>query len=58
MALGSEVPGLRSLKGALLLPGRRASLTFLHREEVAIQRWGVTAGHRCLGDVGGLQREG
>ena len=33
---------------------------FLHREQVAVQRRGVTAGtevHECLGGVGGLQRE-
>ena len=33
---------------------------FLHREQVAVQRLGVTAGtevHGCLGVVGGLQRE-
>ena len=59
-ALGSEVPGVRSLQEALLLPGSRASLIILHREEAAVQRHGVTAGrevHRCLGAVGRLQRE-
>ena len=36
------------------------SSVFLHREEVVMQRRGVTAGtevHRCLGAAGGLQRE-
>ena len=47
-----EAPGARSLHGALIV--------FLHRQEVAVQRCGVTAGaevHRCLGAVGRLQRE-
>ena len=60
MALGSEVLCVRTLQGALLLPGHRASLTLLHREEVARQHRGATAGaevHRCLGSFGGLQRE-
>ena len=51
---------MRSLQGALLLPGRRASLIFLYRLEVAVRRWGVTFGaevHRCLGEVCRLQRE-
>ena len=36
------------------------SSAFLHREDMVVQRCGVTAGtevHRCLGGVGGLQRE-
>ena len=36
------------------------SSVFLHREEVAVQRCGVTVGplvHRCLGAAGGLQCE-
>ena len=57
VSVGSEAPGARSLQGAPQVPGCRA---FLHREEVAVQRCGVTAGtevHRCLGAVGRLQRE-
>ena len=47
-----EAPGA----GSLLV----GTQYFLHREEVAEQRRGVTAGaqvHRCLGAVGRLQRE-
>ena len=42
------------------VPPAGPSSAFLHREEVAVQRRGVTAGaevHSCLGAVGRLQRE-
>ena len=50
----------KALRLPVLGARMRPSSVFLHREEVAVQRRGVTAGplvHRCLGAAGGLQRE-
>ena len=60
VSVGSEAPGARSLQGAPKFQAAGRSSAFLHREEVAVQRCGVTAGaevHSCLGAVGRLQRE-
>ena len=60
VSVGSEAPGARSLQGAPKFQAAGRSSAFLHREEVAVQRRGVTAGaevHSCLGAVGRLQRK-
>ena len=60
VSVGSEAPGARSLQGAPKFQAAGRSSAFLHREEVAVQRRGVTAGaevHNCLGAVGRLQRK-
>ena len=44
VSVGSESPGARTLQGAPQVPAARPSSLFLHREEVAVQRRGVTAG--------------
>ena len=51
---------LGACKGLPKFQAAGRSSAFLHREEVAVQRRGVTAGaevHSCLGAVGRLQRE-
>ena len=51
---------LGACKGLPRFQAAGPSSAFLHREEVAVQHHGVTAGaevHRCLGAVGRLQRE-
>ena len=60
VSVGSEAPGARSLQGVPKFQAAGRSSAFLHREEVAVQRRGVTAGaevHNCLGAVGRLQRK-
>ena len=60
VSVGSEAPGARSLQGAPKFQAAGRSSAFLHREEVAVQRRGVTAGaevHYCLGAVGRLLRK-
>ena len=51
---------LGACKGLPKFQAAGRSSAFLHREEVAVQRCGVTAGaevHNCLGAVGRLQRK-
>ena len=55
-----QARGLQTLRLLMLGACAGPSSVLLPREEVAMQGRGVTAGaevHRCLGAVGGLQRE-